>query len=65
MIAPRVTAAVAVAILACALPLPTVASVVVSLLAAAGGMTGIGAKGALLGAVAVAPVVYVLGRALT
>ncbi|MBK3578224.1 hypothetical protein JHN63_31360 [Streptomyces sp. MBT65] len=51
-------AAVAVAILARALPLPTVASVVVSLLAAAGagiavgGMTGLGAKGALLGAVA-------------
>ncbi|MET7484835.1 hypothetical protein [Streptomyces sp. NPDC005538] len=49
-------AAVAVAILARALPLPTVASVVVSLLAAAGagiaagGMTGLGAKGALLGA---------------
>ncbi|WP_043673059.1 hypothetical protein [Streptomyces xylophagus] len=49
-------AAVAVAILARALPLPTVASVVVSLLAAAGagiavgGMTGMGAKGALLGA---------------
>jgi hypothetical protein len=48
-------AAVAVAILARALPLPTVASVVVSLLAAAGagiavgGMTGLGAKGALLG----------------
>jgi len=51
-------AAVAVAILARALPLPTVASVVVSLLAAAGagiavgGMTDMGAKGALLGAVA-------------
>jgi len=51
-------AAVAVAILARALPLPTVASVVVCLLAAAGagiavgGMTGLGAKGALLGAVA-------------
>ncbi|MGX9890260.1 hypothetical protein [Streptomyces sp. NPDC002276] len=51
-------AAVAVAILARALPLPTVASVVVSLLAAAGagiavgGATGLGAKGALLGAVA-------------
>lgn len=49
-------AAVAVAILARALPLPTVASVVVSLLAAAGagiavgGMTDMGAKGALLGA---------------
>ncbi|MFI6546195.1 hypothetical protein ACIBO9_23395 [Streptomyces prunicolor] len=49
-------AAVAVAILARALPLPTVASVIVSLLAAAGagiavgGMTGMGAKGALLGA---------------
>ncbi|NEB03913.1 hypothetical protein [Streptomyces sp. SID13726] len=49
-------AAVAVAILARALPLPTPASVVVSLLAAAGagiavgGMTGLGAKGALLGA---------------
>ncbi|MET8078817.1 hypothetical protein [Streptomyces sp. NPDC005303] len=49
-------AAVAVAVLARALPLPTPASVVVSLLAAAGagiavgGMTGIGAKGALLGA---------------
>jgi hypothetical protein len=49
-------AAVAVAILARALPLPTVASVVVSLLAAAGagiavgGATGMGAKGALLGA---------------
>nr|WSY53724.1 hypothetical protein OG999_28865 [Streptomyces sp. NBC_00886] len=48
-------AAVAVAILARALPLPTPASVVVSLLAAAGagiavgGMTGLGAKGALLG----------------
>ncbi|MEV0741045.1 hypothetical protein AB0I51_35075 [Streptomyces sp. NPDC050549] len=51
-------AAVAVAILARALPLPTVASVGVSLLAAAGagiavgGTTGLGAKGALLGAVA-------------
>ncbi|MGW2568773.1 hypothetical protein [Streptomyces sp. NPDC001537] len=49
-------AAVAVAVLARALPLPTPASVVVSLLAAAGagiavgGMTGFGAKGALLGA---------------
>lgn len=49
-------AAVAVAILARALPLPTAASVVVSLLAAAGagiavgGATGMGAKGALLGA---------------
>ncbi|MEV6050454.1 hypothetical protein [Streptomyces sp. NPDC052107] len=51
-------AAVAVAILARALPLPTPASVVVSLLAAAGagiavgGMTGLGARGALLGAAA-------------
>ncbi|MFE0510625.1 hypothetical protein [Streptomyces sp. NPDC058964] len=51
-------AAVAVAVLARALPLPTPASVVVSLLAAAGagiavgGMTGLGAKGALLGAAA-------------
>ncbi|MEU5124267.1 hypothetical protein [Streptomyces asoensis] len=49
-------AAVAVAVLARALPLPTPASVVVALLAAAGagiavgGMTGMGAKGALLGA---------------
>ncbi|MDX3803459.1 hypothetical protein [Streptomyces sp. AK04-3B] len=49
-------AAVAVAVLARALPLPTPASVVVSLLAAAGagiavgGMTGLGAGGALLGA---------------
>ncbi|WP_406393397.1 hypothetical protein OG806_22890 [Streptomyces sp. NBC_00882] len=49
-------AAVAVAVLARALPLPTAASVVVSLLAAAGagiavgGTTGLGAKGALLGA---------------
>ncbi|KUO20604.1 hypothetical protein [Streptomyces dysideae] len=49
-------AAVAVAVLARAVPLPTVASVVVSLLAAAGagvavgGMTGLGASGALLGA---------------
>jgi len=49
-------AAVAVAVLARALPLPTPASVIVSLLAAAGagiavgGMTGIGPKGALLGA---------------
>lgn len=48
--------AVAVAVLARALPLPTAVSVVVSLLAAAGmgiavgGMTGVGAKGALLGA---------------
>jgi hypothetical protein len=48
--------AVAVAVLARALPLPTPASVVVSLLAAAGagialgGVTGLGAKGALLGA---------------
>ncbi|MGY4977765.1 hypothetical protein ACWCYL_11460 [Streptomyces sp. 900105755] len=51
-------AAVAVAVLARALPLPTAASVVVSLLAAAGagiavgGMTGLGAKGALIGAAA-------------
>ncbi|GKQ36971.1 hypothetical protein [Streptomyces sp. A012304] len=96
-------AAVAVGILARALPLPTPASVVVSLLAAAGagiavgGMTDLGAKGALLGAgamvcalighrvagydypsrfvhftagvalplAAAAPMVYVLGRALT
>ncbi|MFI5798418.1 hypothetical protein [Streptomyces sp. NPDC051677] len=49
-------AAVAVAVLARALPLPTPASVVVALLAAAGAgiavgeMTGLGAKGALLGA---------------
>ncbi|MEV0642707.1 hypothetical protein AB0I77_48945 [Streptomyces sp. NPDC050619] len=49
-------AAVAVAVLARALPLPTPASVIVSLLAAAGtgiavgGATGLGAKGALLGA---------------
>ncbi|MGV9994088.1 hypothetical protein [Streptomyces sp. NPDC003374] len=49
-------AAVAVAALARALPLPTAASVAVSVLAAAGagiavgGMTGLGAKGALLGA---------------
>ncbi|MFE2586209.1 hypothetical protein [Streptomyces sp. NPDC059378] len=49
-------AAVAVAVLARALPLPTPASVVVSLLAAAGagvaagGMTDLGTKGALLGA---------------
>ncbi|MFJ8199793.1 hypothetical protein [Streptomyces sp. NPDC096152] len=49
-------AAVAVAVLARALPLPTPVSVVVSLLAAAGagiavgGMTGLGARGALLGA---------------
>ncbi|USQ89098.1 hypothetical protein NFX46_38350 [Streptomyces phaeoluteigriseus] len=49
-------AAVAVAVLARALPLPTPASVVVALLAAAGagiavgGMTALGAKGALLGA---------------
>jgi hypothetical protein len=48
-------AAVAVAVLARSLPLPTPASVVVSLLAAAGagiavgGMTGVGASGALLG----------------
>ncbi|MFD4953273.1 hypothetical protein [Streptomyces sp. NPDC058451] len=47
--------AVAVAVLARALPLPTAASVLVALLAAAGagiaagGMTGLGAKGALLG----------------
>ncbi|MGY5013628.1 hypothetical protein ACWCY6_37020 [Streptomyces sp. 900105755] len=51
-------AAVAVAVLARALPLPIAASVVVSLLAAAGagiavgGMTGLGAKGALIGAAA-------------
>ncbi|MER6025282.1 hypothetical protein [Streptomyces sp. NPDC001851] len=51
-------AAVAVAILARALPLPSPVSVVVSLLAAAGsgiavgGMTGLGAKGAALGAAA-------------
>ncbi|CCK29177.1 integral membrane protein [Streptomyces davaonensis JCM 4913] len=51
-------AAVAVALLARALPLPTPASVVVSLLAAAGagiavgGMTDVGAEGALLGAAA-------------
>ncbi|MCC5481004.1 hypothetical protein [Streptomyces barringtoniae] len=50
--------AVAVTVLARALPLPTPASAVVSLLAAAGagiavgGMTGLGAKGALLGAAA-------------
>ncbi|MET7379620.1 hypothetical protein ABZT08_12445 [Streptomyces sp. NPDC005526] len=49
-------AAVAVAVLARALPLPTPVSVAVSLLAAAGagiavgGMTGLGAEGALLGA---------------
>ncbi|MER7839640.1 hypothetical protein ABTY98_28075 [Streptomyces sp. NPDC096040] len=49
-------AAVAVAVVARALPLPTVASVIVSVLAAAGagiavgGMTGVGAKGALIGA---------------
>ncbi|MCQ9133256.1 hypothetical protein [Streptomyces hilarionis] len=49
-------AAVAVAVLARALPLPTPASVVVALLAAAGAgiavgqMTGMGARGALLGA---------------
>ncbi|MGV9942819.1 hypothetical protein [Streptomyces sp. NPDC003401] len=49
-------AAVAVAVVARALPLPTPASVVVALLAAAGagvavgGMTGLGARGALLGA---------------
>ncbi|MFF9280064.1 hypothetical protein [Streptomyces griseosporeus] len=53
-------AAVAVALVARALPLPTPASVVVSLLAAAGagvavgGMAGLGAKGALLGAAAAA-----------
>ncbi|MEV6942042.1 hypothetical protein AB0N07_08550 [Streptomyces sp. NPDC051172] len=53
-------AAVAVAVLARVLPLPTPASIVVSLLAAAGagiavgGMTGFGAKGALLGAGAAA-----------
>ncbi|GAA3843423.1 hypothetical protein GCM10022403_089240 [Streptomyces coacervatus] len=53
-------AAVAVAVLARALPLPTPASIVVSVLAAAGagiavgGMTGFGAKGALLGAGAAA-----------
>ncbi|KUN88222.1 hypothetical protein AQJ66_07650 [Streptomyces bungoensis] len=53
-------AAVAVAVLARALPLPTPVSVVVSLLAAAGagiavgGMTGLGAKGALLGGAAAA-----------
>lgn len=51
-------AAVAVAVLAKSLPLPAPASVVVSLLAAAGagiavgGVTGLGAKGALLGAAA-------------
>ncbi|MDO0934268.1 hypothetical protein QQY66_22210 [Streptomyces sp. DG2A-72] len=51
-------AAVAVAILARVLPLPTPASVIVSLLAAAGagiavgGMTGLGANGAFLGAAA-------------
>ncbi|MGW3949725.1 hypothetical protein ACWEKM_01840 [Streptomyces sp. NPDC004752] len=51
-------AAVAVAVLARALPLPTPASVVVAILAAAGagiavgGMTGLGAKGALVGAAA-------------
>ncbi|GGN25545.1 hypothetical protein [Streptomyces fuscichromogenes] len=51
-------AAVAVAVLARALPLPTPASVAVSLLAAAGagiavgGMTGLGTKGALIGAAA-------------
>ncbi|MEU8030491.1 hypothetical protein AB0C13_17890 [Streptomyces sp. NPDC049099] len=51
-------AAVAVAILARALPLPTLVSVVVSVLAASGagiavgGMTGLGAKGALLGGAA-------------
>ncbi|MCD9880296.1 hypothetical protein [Streptomyces guryensis] len=53
-------AAAAVAVLARALPLPTPASIVVSLLAAAGagiaagGMTGFGARGALLGAGAAA-----------
>ncbi|MGC0331078.1 hypothetical protein RKD23_004068 [Streptomyces sp. SAI-170] len=51
-------AAVAVAVLARALPMPTAASVAVSLLAAAGagiavgGMTGVDAKGALIGAAA-------------
>jgi hypothetical protein len=51
-------AAVAVALLARALPLPTPASVIVALLAAAGagiavgGMTDVGAEGALLGAAA-------------
>ncbi|GAA3228892.1 hypothetical protein ACFQE4_14285 [Streptomyces thermocoprophilus] len=51
-------AAVAVALVARALPMPTPASVVVALLAAAGagvvvgGMTGLGSKGALLGAAA-------------
>ncbi|MGW4438580.1 hypothetical protein ACWELO_22940 [Streptomyces sp. NPDC004596] len=51
-------AAVAVAVVARALPLPTPASVVVAVLAAAGagiavgGMTGLGAKGAVLGAAA-------------
>ncbi|MFJ5843087.1 hypothetical protein ACIQGO_41300 [Streptomyces shenzhenensis] len=51
-------AAVAVAVLARALPLPTPASVAVALLAAAGagiavgGMTGLGPKGALVGAAA-------------
>ncbi|MEV7976078.1 hypothetical protein [Streptomyces sp. NPDC086519] len=51
-------AAVAVAVLARALPLPTAASVTVSLLAATGagiavgGMTGLGTKGALVGAAA-------------
>ncbi|MCG7210332.1 hypothetical protein [Streptomyces arenae] len=51
-------AAVAVAVLARALPLPTPASVVVALLAAAGagiavgGMTGVGTRGALIGAAA-------------
>ncbi|MEU9150242.1 hypothetical protein AB0D59_06780 [Streptomyces sp. NPDC048417] len=49
-------AAVAVAVVARALPLPTVASVIVSVLAATGagiavgGMTGVGTKGALIGA---------------
>lgn len=53
-------AAVAVAVLARALPLPAPVSVVVALLAAAGagiavgGMTGLGAKGALLGGAAAA-----------
>ncbi|MFH9860105.1 hypothetical protein [Streptomyces sp. NPDC017202] len=53
-------AAVAVAVVARALPLPTPVSVVVALLAAAGagiavgGMTGLGAEGALLGAGAAA-----------
>ncbi|MEU0966324.1 hypothetical protein ABZ357_13220 [Streptomyces sp. NPDC005917] len=51
-------AAVAVAVVARALPLPTAASVIVSVLAAAGagiavgGMTGVGTRGALIGAAA-------------